>query len=134
MGGLLEAGTLADLSEGLARRLAAALAQTPGVASALIASREGDALGAAGSAMPAQQAALATFIAYRAEALPMDGDLRGLGKLLTEGHLEHVTISGPKSQAVVVRRGDCYLYLVLKPGMNAESVLPNVRQVLRKYV
>ncbi len=134
MGGILEAGTMADLTEGLARRLAVALAQTPGVASALIASREGDVLGAAGSASPAQQAALATFIAYRAEALPMDGDLRGLGRLLTEGHLEHVTVSGPRGQALVVRRGNCYLYLVLKPGVNADTVLPSIRQVLRKYV
>ena len=134
MGGILEAGTMADLTEGLARRLALALAQTPGVASALIASREGDVLGAAGSASPAQQAALATFIAYRAEALPMDGDLRGLGRLLTEGHLEHVAFSGPRAQALVVRRGNCYLYLVLKPGLNADTVLPSIRQVLRKYV
>ena len=54
----------------LASRIAATAAGIEGVRSAVVCSAEGDVLGAARSEEPSKDAALASFVAVRAEALP----------------------------------------------------------------
>ena len=72
--------------EGVAgNRLASALATVTGVERALVATLEGELVAAepaVDGTEAGREAALATFVAKRAEALSTDGDLRGMGRLL----------------------------------------------------
>ncbi|MGH2632456.1 MAG: hypothetical protein ACRDG3_03510, partial [Tepidiformaceae bacterium] len=64
-------------------RAARALKETPGVTGVVICNGEGEVLSTLdGGANAAREGALATFAARRAEALTMDGDLRGMGKVV----------------------------------------------------
>ena len=70
----------APISREIAGRLASTAAGIDGVRAATVCSAEGAVLGNAGTDDPAREAALASFVALRAEALPVDGDLRGMGR------------------------------------------------------
>ena len=89
---------------------------------ALVSSVEGEVLGESGVGEPPRAAALATFIARRAESLSLDGDLRGMGRLLATGHLEHVAISGDAGDALVLAPGSCFVFLTLQRAYPAASV------------
>ena len=117
----------------LASRLAAAAAAIEGVRSALVCDTEGTALGSAGCPEPTREAALASFVALRAEALPVDGDLRGMGRQLAGSRLDHVLIAGPGPLETLVCRVDGHAYLSLVANAGRSTVLlSSVAQLLRR--
>jgi hypothetical protein len=109
----------------LAGRIATTAAAIDGVRSALVCSGEGAVLGAAGVADPAREAALASFVALRAEALPVNGDLRGMGKQLAGSRFSHLAISGTNGDSSVynLARG-AYLSVRIAPGRSATTAAP----------
>jgi len=109
----------------LAGRIATTAAAIDGVRSALVCSGEGAVLGAAGVADPAREAALASFVALRAEALPVNGDLRGMGKQLAGSRFSHLAISGTNGDSSVynLARG-AYLSVRIAPGRSATTTAP----------
>jgi hypothetical protein len=109
----------------LAGRIATTAAALDGVRSALVCSGEGAVLGAAGVADPAREAALASFVALRAEALPVNGDLRGMGKQLAGSRFSHLAISGTNGDSSVynLARG-AYLSVRIAPGRSATTTAP----------
>ena len=131
---MLETRTMDAVEPGLAGRLALTLADLPGVNGALICSRQGEPLGEAAIADPARGAALATFIACRAEALPLEDDQRGMGRLLTGSELDCVAISGDHGDAIVLATSACYVLLTLGRSAPAEPVVTAARQFLRRYL
>lgn len=128
------ATSTATLDRAVASRLASAVAAIEGVRSALVCDASGSALGASGSPEPARDAALASFVALRAEALPVDGDLRGMGRQLAGSRLDHVLISGSGSfdRLICSVDGHTYIALTSSPGRSA-AILPAIAQVLRRY-
>jgi hypothetical protein len=134
----MEAGEMATspatLDRAVAARLVSAVAAIEGVRSALICDSSGMALAAFASAEPARDAALASFIALRAEALPVDGDLRGMGRQLAGSHFDHVLISGTGGVDTFICRasGDAYLALTAASGRSA-TIRPAIAQVLRRF-
>lgn len=100
-----------------AGRIATAAAGVDGVRSALVCSSEGALLGAAGVSEPEREAALASFVAIRAEALPVDGDLRGMGKQLAGSRFAHLSISAPAGETLLYNLGaSAYLTVRIAPG------------------
>lgn len=124
----------ASMDRALAARLATAVAAIDGVRSALVCDAEGAALGASGCAEPARDAALASFVALRAEALPVDGDLRGMGRQLAGSRFDQLLISGPGGVDSLICRvgGDTYLALTAATGRSA-TIRPAIAQVLRRF-
>jgi len=115
----------APIPQELAARAANAAAAVEGVSSAVICSSEGAVLGAAGAADPAREAALASFVALRAEALPVDGDLRGMGKQLAGSRFEHMTITGAGGECMIYRLADeSYLSVRIAPGRGPAAAGP----------
>ncbi len=113
------------ISRDIASRLASAAAGVDGVRSAIVCSAEGAVLGSAGAAEPAKEAALASFIALRAEALPVDGDLRGMGRQLAGSRFSHVAIAGERGETLVYNlAGGAYLSAQIAPGRGATATAP----------
>lgn len=128
------ATSTATMDRAVASRLAAAIATIDGVRSAVVCDAEGAALGAAGCAEPAREAALASFVALRAEALPVDGDLRGMGRQLAGSRLDHVLVSGPGAVDSLICGVDGQTYIALTAASGrAPAILPAVTQMLRRY-
>jgi predicted regulator of Ras-like GTPase activity (Roadblock/LC7/MglB family) len=123
-----------ELSKESARRVALALGKIDGVHGVLVASREGRVLDAQGQVDGARDAALASFLGSRAEALAIDGDLRGMGRMLAGSRLESITISGPGQEAVLLPAADGYVMLPLAPGRTATAVGPQAASTLRRYL
>lgn len=113
-------------------RLANSAVGIDGVRSALVLDAEGAVLGSAGFADPAREAAVASFVALRAEALPVDGDLRGMGRQLAGSRLQHVSISGPSGDHLIFALDGPYLYLELIPG-RAPAVISALAPSLRRF-
>ncbi|MCZ7577466.1 MAG: hypothetical protein FIB00_00535 [Chloroflexi bacterium] len=128
------ATSTATLDRAVASRLASAVAAIDGVRSALVCDAAGTALAASGSTEPARDAALASFVALRAEALPVDGDLRGMGRQLAGSRLDHVLISGPGAidRLICGVAGQTYIALAVASGRSA-AILPAIAQVLRRH-
>ncbi len=122
----------ATMDRTVASRLAGALAGIDGVRSALVCDLDGTALGAAGCAEPARDAALASVVALRAEALPVDGDLRGMGRQLAGSRFGHVSVSGSGSEGLVYRLEHACLYLALATGRTT-TVLAALAPILRRF-
>ena len=109
----------------LAARIAAAAAGIDGVRSALVCSGEGAVLGSAGVSEPSKEAALASFVAVRAEALPVDGDLRGMGRQLAGSRFSHMSISGARGETMLFNLADgAYLSVRIAPGRSATTAAP----------
>ncbi|HNM78068.1 MAG TPA: hypothetical protein PKI89_06885 [Tepidiformaceae bacterium] len=105
------------LSRDIAGRLAGAAAAVDGVRTATVCSSEGAVLGSAGVEDPAREAALGSFLALRAEALPVDGDLRGMGKQLAGSRFSHLSIAGDHDEMLLYAlSGGAYLSVQLAPG------------------
>lgn len=85
----------------VAGRIASAAVGVDGVRSALVCSAEGTVLAAAGATEPAREAALGSFLAARAEALPVDGDLRGMGRQLSGSRFSHMSVSSADGDAML---------------------------------
>lgn len=116
------------------RRLADAIARVEGVGSVVVCSRDGEVAGSNGSGDPAREAALAAFIAYRAEALVADSDLRGLGRTLAGSHLEQAALAGPGGEALIFAHSGSYAFVSVARGAFGEVVGPAVRAILGRYV
>ncbi|MEO9255107.1 MAG: hypothetical protein ABI305_06180 [Tepidiformaceae bacterium] len=125
---------MSTVDRDLAGRLALTLADLPGVQGALICSLEGELLGESAIADATRCAALATFLACRAEALPLEDDQRGMGRLLTGSQLDCCTISSDRGDSVVLASGPCYVFLTLGRGTPVEPVVTAARQFLRRYL
>lgn len=122
----------ATLPRELAGRIASAAAGIDGVRAALVCSAEGAVLGAKGVADPAREAALGSFVAARAEALPVDGDLRGMGRQLAGSRFSHLAIGSPSGDALLfnLSRG-AYLSVRILPGRTAAATGPLAALVRR---
>ena len=117
---------------GHAARIAQSAASLDGVRSAVVCGAEGNVLAAAGCEEPARHAALASFVAMRAEALPVDGDLRGMGKQLAGSRFAHLAISGERADALLLGVGDAYLYVTTAPGRGPLALGP-LTNLARRY-
>jgi predicted regulator of Ras-like GTPase activity (Roadblock/LC7/MglB family) len=92
-------------SREMAVRIAGAAQGVEGVRSALVSSSDGVVLGAAGSEDASREAALTSFVALRGEALPVHGDLRGMGRQLAGSKLSHVSIAGADGELLIYAIG-----------------------------
>lgn len=117
----------------LAARVASAVATAPGVESAVVCGDGGAVLGSVGSNSAPQDAALAVFVAQRADALSADGDLRGMGRLVSGSSFQQVTACWPGGEAVVMTFADTHVFAPLRRGVSAESAAPTLRTILRRY-
>lgn len=115
----------ATLPKELAARVAAAAAAIDGVRSAVVCSAEGAVLGSARADEPSREAALAGFVAVRAEALPVDGDLRGMGKQLAGSTFSHMSIAGRDGESALYHLAPgAYLSVRIAPGRSAMTSGP----------
>lgn len=131
---MLDQRSTSTIDRDLAGRLAVTLADLPGVAGALIASLDGEVLAESGVGDAPRTAALATFVAHRAGNLALDGDLRGMGRLLAGSHLDHVAISGDSGDAVILAPGSCFVFLALQRAYPVASVATPAHLLLRRYL
>lgn len=117
-------------------RAARALKETPGVTGVAICSAEGDLLSTADAARPdtSREAALATFACRRGEALTMDGDLRGMGKLVAGSGLRHIVWSGPRGDAVCIPWTGHVVFAACQPGAAGEALLASAGLIVRRYL
>jgi len=134
MDATLTAGEGSRVSTDVARRLALALSQIEGVKGALVCSREGAVLGTTSEADPAREAALASFLAVRAESLSIDSDLRGMGRQLAGSHLQQITLAGPAGEALLLAVRDAYLFVSIAPGRSTPAISLLVAQTAKRYL
>jgi len=128
----MESTTATTLDTATAERLATTVAALAGVDHALVCATDGEAVGACGTDDPQREAALATFIAARAEALVSDGDLRGIGRLLVGSKLERAILGGGPVECVVVAGHTALAFLTLAPGASAGAVANAVQPLFRR--
>lgn len=116
-------------------RAARALKETPGVAGVVICDEQGEILVAteAGSAT-AREGALATFASRRGEALTLEGDLRGMGKVLAGSQLRHIVWSGPRGDAICLSSPGSHTFLACRPGAAGEVLLASAAAIIRRYL
>ena len=131
---MLEARSMGSLDTDLAGRLALTLADLPGVQGAVVCSLHGDVLGEAGIPGAQRAAAVATFVACRAASLSLDGDLRGMGRLLANSRIDHVGIQGDAGDALILTPGPCFVLLSLQRGFPADVVASSASLLLRRYL
>jgi hypothetical protein len=131
---MLEAHSMSSADTDLAGRLAITLADLPGVQGAVVCSLRGDVLGDAGVREATKVAAVATFVACRAAALSLRGDLRGMGRLLANSRIDHVGIQSDSGDALILAPGSCYVSLSLQRGFPADVVASSAGLLLRRYL
>jgi hypothetical protein len=121
-----------QLPREIAGRLAITAVGIEGVRSATVCSADGATLGNAGPADPEREAALASFVALRAEALPVDGDLRGMGRQLAGSLFSHLSIAGDGYETMLfnLTRG-AYLSVQVAPGRSSLAAVPLATLVRR---
>ena len=117
-------------------RAARALKETPGVTGVAICSNEGELLstGDAAHSNAAREAALATFACRRGEALTMDGDLRGMGKLVAGSGLRHIVWSGARGDAVCIPWSGHVVFAACRPGAGGDALLASAALIVRRYL
>lgn len=120
------------ISRDIANRLASAAAGVDGVRSAIVCSADGAVLGSAGAAEAAKEAALVSFVALRAEALPVDGDLRGMGRQLAGSRFNHLSVAGERGEMLLYNLAHgAYLSVQLAAGRSASASQPLATLVRR---
>ena len=112
---------------------ARSLGETPGVTGAIVCTRDGEVLGTTGE-QGARDAALATFMVRRAEALTMDGDLRGLGRLVTGSTLRHIVLSCRREGGLCIASGDHLVLVSCRGGIPGASLLEQINAIIRRYL
>lgn len=117
----------------LANRLTMDLSALAGVTAAVVTSPQGQVLGAAGHQRPAQAAALSAFLAGRAEAGTAGGDLRGLGRVLADSHLEEISFAGQQGEGIVLVAPEWSLFATFDRGTSTDMIRPLLRQAIRRY-
>ncbi len=120
------------LSREYAQRIAHAIANVEGVRTVTVCSPEGQPLATANERDPARAAALASFVALRAEALPTDGDLRGMGRQLAGSHFLQAAISGGSTEAALLPLKGAYLFITYTPG-RATAVSAAIQPIVRRF-
>lgn len=130
---MADASATATISEETARRFAAAAGETPGVASVIVCGRAGEVLAGSGPLDVRKEAALASFIVQRAEALAQDGDLRGMGRSLATGQLQEITLSGPAGDSVLLAFPNCFAVVSMGPAVSGPAAVTSLRNIARRY-
>ena len=130
---MAETSATAAISEETARRFAIAAGETQGVASLIVCGRDGEVLAGSGPVDVRKEAALASFIVQRAEALAQDGDLRGMGRSLAHGRLEEITLSGPAGDSVLLSFPHCFALVSMRPGVSGPAAVASLRNIARRY-
>jgi hypothetical protein len=120
------------LSREVAARIASAVRHVEGIRSVVICGPEGQPLAAADEPDPARAAALASFVALRAEALPTDGDLRGMGRQLAGSRFLHAAISGGPHEALLLPLQGAYLCITHAPGRSA-AIAAALQPIIRRF-
>lgn len=106
----------------VAERIAAYLSQQDGVSSATLTGPERQLLASAGAENPERDAALTAFVCERADAIPMEGDLRGMGKLVAESEFQQLAISATNGDGLVMRlRGSTAVLITGRAGQLASA-------------
>lgn len=121
-----------SLDRETASRIAHAAASIEGVRSVVVAGPEGQPLAAHREPDPARAAALASFVALRAEALPTDGDLRGMGKQLAGSSFLHAAISGGPIEAALVPLRGATLFITHAPG-RGPAIATALHPITRRF-
>ena len=117
----------------LGTRVANAVAAAPGVEGVVLCNGDGAVLGASSTTTATRDAALASFVTQRAEALSGDGDLRGMGRLVSGSHFQQLSACWPGGEALVLTFADAHLFASLRRGVSAESAAPALRTILHRY-
>lgn len=120
------------LSRELAARIASAVRRVEGVRSVVVCGPEGQPLAAVDEPDTARSAALASFVALRAEALPTDGDLRGMGRHLAGSRFLHAAISGGPREALLLPLQGAYLFITHAPG-RAAAITAALQPIVRRF-
>lgn len=116
----------------IAGRLATTAAGIDGVRAVTVCSAEGALLGSSGTEDPAREAALASFVALRAAALPVDGDLRGMGRQLAGSTFNHLAISSEREETLLYNLNHgAYLSVQIAPGRGS-SVANQISALVRR--
>jgi hypothetical protein len=122
----------APMSRELASRIASAVRNLEGVRSVTICGPEGQPLAAVNEPDPARAAALASFLALRAEALPTDGDLRGMGKKLAGSRFLHAAITGGPIEAALLPLQGAVLCITHAPG-RGQAIAAGLQPIVRRF-
>ncbi len=120
------------LSRETASRIAQAVRHVEGVRSVTVCGPEGQPLAAVNEPDPTRAAALASFVALRAEALPTDGDLRGMGRQLAGSRFIQAAISGGPVEAVILPLEGACLYITHAPG-RGQAIAAALQPVIRRF-
>ena len=120
------------MSRELASRIASAVRNLEGVRSVTICGPEGQPLAAVNEPDPARAAALASFLALRAEALPTDGDLRGMGKKLAGSRFLHAAITGGPIEAALLPLQGAVLCITHAPG-RGQAIAAGLQPIVRRF-
>ena len=121
-----------SMSRELASRIASAVRNLEGVRSVTICGPEGQPLAAVNEPDPARAAALASFLALRAEALPTDGDLRGMGKKLAGSRFLHAAITGGPIEAALLPLQGAVLCITHAPG-RGHAIAAGLQPIVRRF-
>lgn len=111
-------------------RLASALHEVRGVARVVLCGPQGELLGVSPGGDGAQDAALATYIAGRGEALSTEGGLRGMGRVVSGSSFHGAAVAGPWGEALVLAGSRCHAFVVLAAGAAAQVVTDSVRPLI----
>ncbi|WBL34918.1 roadblock/LC7 domain-containing protein [Tepidiforma flava] len=120
------------LSRETASRIAQAVRHVEGVRSVTVCGPEGQPLAAVNEPDPARAAALASFVALRAEALPTDGDLRGMGRQLAGSRFLQAAISGGPAEAAILPLQGAYLCITHAPG-RGQAIAAALQPIIRRF-
>ena len=120
------------MSRELASRIASAVRNLEGVRSVVVCGPEGQPLAAVNEPDPARAAALASFLALRAEALPTDGDLRGMGKKLAGSRFLHAAITGGPIEATLLPLQGAVLCITHAPG-RGQAIAAGLQPIVRRF-
>lgn len=116
----------------MGQRLAADASTIQGVTRAVVCDRDGGP-GANGDAEPHRAAALGSFLGGRGEAMTQGGDLRGLGRVLSESRLREVRVTGVNGDVIVVESGQGRVVAGLNRGGANETTGSALRSLVQRY-
>ncbi|MFN8508271.1 MAG: hypothetical protein U0547_11990 [Dehalococcoidia bacterium] len=117
----------------MGQRLAADASTIQGVTRAVVCDRDGSVLGANGDAEPHRAAALGAFLGGRGEAMTQGGDLRGLGRVLSESRLREVRVTGANGDVIVVESGQGRVVAGLNRGGANDATGSALRSLVQRY-
>lgn len=117
----------------MGQRLAADASTIQGVTRAVVCDRDGTVLGANGDSEPHRAAALGSFLGGRGEAMTQGGDLRGLGRVLSESRLREVRVTGANGDVIVVEGAEGRVVAGLTRGGANDATGTALRSLVQRY-